>query len=93
VFFFFVLFDLFDFLDLFILLGLILLFVLCRTRSSIGTILFDLLVSLKTIENTFYLPSWKLEVNLSRSHIDDNICSVEKQSSKDERNFFIGSHV
>ena len=93
VFFLLVLFDLFDFLDLFILLRLILLFALCRTRSSIGMILFNLLVSLITTENIFYLPSWKLEMNLSQSHINDSICSVEKRSSKDERNFFIGSLV
>jgi hypothetical protein len=46
-------------------------------------VLFQLLTSSITIEITMYLFSRELEVDLSRSNVDDRVSSVEERSSKD----------
>ena len=57
-------------------------------------VLLRLLISSITIEITMYLFSRELEVDLSRSDVDDRIGSVEERSSKDDRCIvFFLSHI
>ena len=49
--------------------------------SPLGAVLLWLLISSITIEITTYFFSRELEVDLSRSNIDDHIGGVEEQSS------------
>ena len=68
------------------------------TDSSLSCLslffLLRLLISCITIEIASYLLSWKLEVDLSRSDVDDSVGCVEELSSKDNRYiFFFFSHV
>ena len=52
--------------------------------SPPGAGLLSLLISGITIEITEYLFSKELEVDLSRSNIDDCVCGVEERPSKDD---------
>ena len=52
-----------------------------------------LLISSVTIKITAYLFSTELEVNLSRSDVDDRVGGVEERSSQDDRYSFFFSHV
>ena len=52
--------------------------------SPPGAGLLCLLISSITIEITAYLFSRKLEVDLSRSDVDDRVGGVEERSSKDD---------
>ena len=53
-----------------------------------------LFISGVTIEIAVYLLSRELEVDLSRSNVDDRVGGVEEWSSKDDRYvFFFFSHV
>ena len=53
-----------------------------------------LLISGVTIKITAYLFSRELEVDLSRSNVDDRVSSVEERSSKDDGCIiFLLSHV
>ena len=55
--------------------------------------LLGLFISGTTIEITAYLFSRELEVDLSRSDIDDRVGGVEEQSSKDDGRLVFFSHV
>ena len=62
--------------------------------SPLGVGLLGLLIGGITIKITTYLFSWKLEVDLSRSNINDRIGGVEERSFKDDGYvFFFFSHV
>ena len=62
--------------------------------SPPGVGLLGLLISGITIEITSYLFSRELEVDLSRSDVDDHVGSVGERSSKDhECIVFFFSHV
>ena len=52
--------------------------------SPLRVVLLQLLISSITIEITTYLFSRELEVDLSRSDIDDRVGSVKERSSKDD---------
>ena len=62
--------------------------------SPPGAALLWLFISSITIEITAYLLSRELEVDLSRSDVDDRVGGVEKPSSKDDGCIiFFFSHV
>ena len=61
--------------------------------SPPGAGLFWLLISGITIKITTYVLLREVEVDLSRSDIDDLIGRVEERSSKDDRYIFFFSHV
>jgi hypothetical protein len=57
------------------------------------TVLLGLLMISITIKITTYLSFWKLEVNLSRSNVDDSVGSVEERSSQNDGGLFFYSDV
>ena len=61
--------------------------------SPPGTGLLWLFISDITIEIVAYLLSRELEVDLSRSDVDDRVGSVEERSSKDDGRIIFFSHV
>ena len=62
--------------------------------SPLGVVLLRLLKSSITIEITTYLFSRELEVDLSRSDVDDRVGGVEEWSSQDDGGlFFFYSYV
>ena len=62
--------------------------------SPLGAGLLGLLISSITIKITAYLFSGELEVDLSRSDIDDSVGGVEERSSQNDRCIiFFVSHV
>jgi hypothetical protein len=61
--------------------------------SPLGVGLLGLLISSITIEIAAYLFSRELEVDLSRSDVDDCGASIEERSSKDDGCLAFFSHV
>jgi hypothetical protein len=64
----------------------------CLTAGSTSppiAVLFGLFIINITIKVTVYLFIWELEVDLSRSNVDDIVGGVEERSSQDNGGFFV----